>query len=47
MVAVNKAPTTARGTIYSNVEYLLSELVEVNKPNESNITSETIDNNKI
>jgi hypothetical protein len=29
------------------MEYLLSELVEVNEPGEFNITSETIDNNEI
>jgi hypothetical protein len=43
---VDKEPTTAhegRG----NVEYLLSESVEVNKPDESDIISETIDNNEI
>jgi len=40
MAAVNKAPTTAHGTIYSDAECPLGELVEVNQPDECNTTSE-------
>ena len=40
--AVNKVPTTA----YKDCSNALSELIEVNKLNKFNITSETINNNK-
>jgi hypothetical protein len=46
MAAVDKVPTTAykdRG----NTEYLLGKSVEVNKPDRSDTTSKTIDNNRI
>jgi hypothetical protein len=46
MAAVDKVPTTAYKD-RSDAEYPLSELVEVNEPDESNTTSETIDNDGI
>jgi hypothetical protein len=46
IAAVDKVLTTAYKD-HSDTKYLLSKLVEVNKPNESNTTSETIDNDRI
>jgi hypothetical protein len=46
MAAVDKVPTTAHED-RGDAEYPLSESVEVNEPNESDTTSETIDNDGI
>jgi hypothetical protein len=46
MAAVDKVPTTAHED-RGNAEYSLGELVELNEPDESNTTSETIDNDEI
>jgi hypothetical protein len=46
IATVNKVLTTAYED-HSDTEYLLSKLVEVNKPDEPDTTSKTIDNNKI
>ena len=45
MAAVDKVPTTAHED-RGDTEYPLGKSVEVNKPNESNTTSETIDNDE-
>ena len=42
--AVEKVPTTKD---HSNAEYPLGESAEVNEPDESDATSETVDNNEI
>jgi hypothetical protein len=47
MAVVNKALTTTYRIIYSDIEYLLSELIEINEPNKYNIISKIIDNNEI